>query len=624
MRRYYNMTKLAGEGLRPERSMVGLTQSVGWRPLRGGIVASRSYENAFDIITNGTFAGDASGWTVVSPWSYSLGGMTHATGGTGTLAQGGVGSLGVDYYVQFTVLNRTAGTVKATLGVMDGTVRSADGVYAETITMSGVAAFALNASSDFDGDIKNVSVVPATVAPSWPFPQVFRLAGASTVALLDTTGYEVDENDWSASALTVKDIVSGLDDTITSGGVWHMCDMGKAWMAFNGSCIVFRPSLETMLAAESEVTYVVDSSQLSANTGCFHNGRWLMGGLHSSDFWTSDWETFWATYAGARAGVVTSVPMAENMVYWSLVGGGDLFALFQQSYGEDGYLDSGHGSDSPLVFDWLMRGDSGFMPMPWKGAVLAMKPLGRGIAVYGEGGVSVLTPIIDPMPGYGLTEVSRVGIYDRGSVCGDKDGHIFMDVDGKMWGIDSSFQMKELGYEEFTEDFDGGEMCACFEPRHGEYYFSDGSTTLVFGRYGAYEAQFAPTAFEYDGSSAKAVLGWINANRKRTLYMSDVLGGDGNRKTLTSTIVTGDSWENGSVTVYPKQTMQDDTTTGPTSQVNQLGEAHGQAHGHKFDIEVEADASHTGRIHSLGAYFDVEHGRWATSPTDNPDRTDTG
>lgn len=114
-------------------------------------------------VTNGAFATD-SDWTKGAGWTIGSGTASHAAGTASELSQDISAATGTGYYLTFTVSGRTAGSVTADIGGTDGTARSTNATFSETIHCgSDDTAIAFTATSDFDGDIDNVSVKSASI-----------------------------------------------------------------------------------------------------------------------------------------------------------------------------------------------------------------------------------------------------------------------------------------------------------------------------------------------------------------------------------------------------------------------------------------------------------------------------
>lgn len=116
-------------------------------------------------LRNGQFLGNADGWTLGSNWAYGTNGVTRTTAAdTATLAQNTIDILAnVPYNVKFTISGASGvGTVTPSLGGVNGTARTADGTYEETITpttTTGNLVFTPT-NNNWGGKITDVKVIP--------------------------------------------------------------------------------------------------------------------------------------------------------------------------------------------------------------------------------------------------------------------------------------------------------------------------------------------------------------------------------------------------------------------------------------------------------------------------------
>lgn len=105
-------------------------------PRDGALYEWQPYASYDTILTNGTFTGDASGWTLGTGWAYGTNAVDATAGTASLLTQDVTGIMygGVVYSVAFTVSNYSAGTIQFQLTGEAGTVNhgaaiSKDGTY---------------------------------------------------------------------------------------------------------------------------------------------------------------------------------------------------------------------------------------------------------------------------------------------------------------------------------------------------------------------------------------------------------------------------------------------------------------------------------------------------------------
>jgi len=149
------------------------------------------------LITNGDFATSSTwttgtGWTIGSGVASCDGSQVADSDLTQTPATALVNAK--NYIVVFTVSNYSAGNVCAVVGGTEGTDRSADGTYTETITSGAGADFDIRADLNFAGDIDVVSIGRTSEELIFPLThkgrvyyvkkdsQIFLYAGAGAYA----------------------------------------------------------------------------------------------------------------------------------------------------------------------------------------------------------------------------------------------------------------------------------------------------------------------------------------------------------------------------------------------------------------------------------------------------------
>lgn len=332
------------------------------------------------------------------------------------------------------------------------------------------------------------------VSVTWPFPQFFRTR-SKTLLCYETTVYEVDESDWSTTELTTYNMLDEtVEKAITAGGTWQFVDMGKSWALFNGSCSVFKTDWF------SEKALVVDG--VSIQTGSFFRGRLLLGGF-GSDFWSStvdgtSWSDLWGSETELLGTWGHSLGSPEqNWVWWSRIGGGDVLHLFRPDLAQSGIpglssLSNIHDEDDPLWLDFLKSLQTGMMPMDWRGSVLNMLPLRDRVVVYGEDGVSIVSPAsTDLSPTFGLIESSiPQGLAHRTACGGTQDQQFFIDNYGDLWTITTQ-GFQKLGFGEFLSPYLDEDWIITPDPREQEVILSCSSTSFVLSNNGLSESKYS-------------------------------------------------------------------------------------------------------------------------------------
>jgi hypothetical protein len=211
----------------------------------------------------------------------------------------------------------------------------------------------------------------------------------------------------------------------------------EGWMAFNGSCVVFR---------EPNSTYHVDYVA-HALTGASINGRAFFGGV-------GRYYTIMNSLGGANltlyGNVLTNV--SDSWVQWCSVRGLDI--LWPQ-YPERMMADHdtpAYDNDVGRAIEEDFKNQRGLSPTSENGTVLCVKQLGNMAIVYTSDSIWAFVPSVvepDSTPLFGKVKLTDYGIMGRGAVCGDLRKHIFVDRLGMVRELIPSLELIERGYEEF-------------------------------------------------------------------------------------------------------------------------------------------------------------------------------
>jgi len=372
---------------------------------------------------------------------------------------------------------------------------------------------------------------PFSISPtvSYPFPQLFR-GKEVTLLCFQTSIYEVTETAgaWTYSKITTYDyaVPASTRSIAGGGGIWHFVDFGSdSWFLYNGNEIVFKSRHLEFSGDASKVCVVYD---VTMNTGCHHRGRHIVGGFNESDFWNSAWQTFFDTHLALVTAVNSDIPLdatlglGQNFVYWSGIGGYDILGLLYPDFMIKGPTEEQDTAD-PLFLTLLERNDSGFVPMPFPGQVLCVKPLGDYIIVYQEDGITALRQVQQPTPTYGITPLKPFGIYERGAVEGDDFGHAFVDQSGDVWTIEPSLTFKRLGYKEFIGGMVGDSMLVTQDPLRKDFYISSDSDCYLLTSEGLGQTSELITSLHRAEGGLVGVSEALTGTRRDAIGVSDVI-----------------------------------------------------------------------------------------------------
>lgn len=352
---------------------------------------------------------------------------------------------------------------------------------------------------------------------AFPFPQLFIgkqycfVVGSQRIFLFYP-------NDWSTPyELTTYDAQDTANTkTIPAGGKWEFFDFWDTWFFTNGVCTVFGSAKDTITGGTYK-TYVHDGVPISCGTD--HKGRVLFGGFNPTKFWDSTWQTFWLEWydkeqsAGVNAykninGSDVLMPVSENWIWWSSIGGGDALGLFFPALMQTGFISSTYGNTKPMILDLLKRNEQGFAPMPVQGKIYAMRNLGDFIIVFSEQGVTAIKPISSPAPTYSIKNLELGGIASRGAVAGNDRHLVYIDQSGMLIQISADLKPTPLGYREYLYPLLGTDITVSFSNNSlnndpvGEFFISNNSKNFYLSSSGLSETwQSVKSAVYFQGAT---------------------------------------------------------------------------------------------------------------------------
>ena len=324
-----------------------------------------------------------------------------------------------------------------------------------------------------------VDFTEEVLTPIYPTTQCFR--GEQTAWLVGEDYLRA----WDVAARTSEpetlyDSATLEEATIEQEGHWHFVDIQNTFLLLNGTCTILRANLGYLDEGYDEKTLI--STEVVPQAACYHRGRLLLGGF-SPGSTVQPFGTF-----------------QKNFVCWSSIGQGDVTWPF---------VNAVMPADAPARASYFRRNDSGFMPMPFSGKVLALKTLGNNVVAYGEDGIALLVQRSEPVPTFGLKMLLHRGILSRCAVAGSEDRHVFIDTKGIVWAINESLEISRLGYSEYidTGEFYVGSYIdgKADQGEDREYYFSNGTTTLCITDQGACLMNRSVTSIVIDGDELVSV-----------------------------------------------------------------------------------------------------------------------
>ena len=117
---------------------------------------------------------------------------------------------------------------------------------------------------------------------------------------------------------------------------------------------------------------------------------------------------------------------------------------------------------------------AGERPMKWSGWAYLVRKLGDRVVVYGQNGISVMTP---KSVAWGAAELSSIGIQGRTAFCGNDKVHFFIDAKYRLCQLGEKLDI--LGYEEFLSAM-GPSIVLSYDEAQQRVFICDGSVGYVY------------------------------------------------------------------------------------------------------------------------------------------------
>ena len=275
---------------------------------------------------------------------------------------------------------------------------------------------------------------------SWPFPQFITGENYNILVVRDTLAgadyvYSVSDDHLIVTLIaTLTFAVYGL------GSLMEVADFGEYIFMTNGVAMVyFNPVTLTWVTAAAIATIPM------MKTVCNFNSQLIGGNVISA--WHDCDETFYI---------------------WSKIASADF---------------------SP----WLSN-EAGYRRCPYGGEVYHVRKLGNAVVGYSSKGITLMTPVMEPVTGYRFTELVDIGVLNRGAVCAGLGRHIYVGEDYVLREVTSE-GVKELGYQFYMQELANAEdIIITYDPSNKDYYIGNSTKTFLLSPYGLTEVLQHPSA----------------------------------------------------------------------------------------------------------------------------------
>jgi len=274
----------------------------------------------------------------------------------------------------------------------------------------------------------------------WPFPQFITGNGYNILVIRESTVnlediiYEVSED-----LGTVTHMFSIDELTFGVGTMMEAADFGDYLFMTNGVVMIYRNTVtDTWVAATTHANIPM------MRTICNFKGQAVGGNIVSA------WHD-----------------CNERYYVWSKIGSMD--------------------------FTPDDMNTAGYRRCPYGGIVRNVKRLGDSVIGYSSKGITGISPVSQPAPTFGFTELDDTGIINQGAVDGDLYRHVYVGTDLIVRQITKE-GIKELGYEKWMDEIDNEDIIVKFDKANKDFYIGNSKKTFLLSPYGMTEVRQHPSA----------------------------------------------------------------------------------------------------------------------------------
>ena len=274
----------------------------------------------------------------------------------------------------------------------------------------------------------------------WPFPQ-FLVGDAYNILIVRKSLLGIDYvYTVSDDYLTVNLIATLTHATYGIGSLMEFADFGEYAFMTNGVVMVYWNVAGVTWSVITSSAYVP-----MMKTICNLNGQ-AVGGNISSAWYDCD-ETF---YVWSKIGSMDFTPSIEN--------------------------------------------ESGYRRCPYGGEVYHVRKLGNDVVGYSSKGITLLSPVNDPVPSYRFTELYDLGLINRGAIDGSVTNHVFVDEDYNIVKI-SKEGIAVLGFQQHMESLGTSEdIIVQHDDIKNDFYIGNSEKTFLLSPNGLTEVTQHPSS----------------------------------------------------------------------------------------------------------------------------------
>ena len=275
---------------------------------------------------------------------------------------------------------------------------------------------------------------------NWPFPQ-FLVGDTYNIlvirSLITNADYIYEVSDDHSTVSLIATLLHGVYGL---GSLMELADFGEYAFMTNGVAMIYWD-----VAGVTWTTTVAIATVPMMKTVCNLNGQAVGGNI--SSVWHDCDETFYV---------------------WSKIGSMDFTPEFDN--------------------------EAGYRRCPYGGEVYHVRKLGNNVIGYSSKGITLLSPVSDPVPGYGFAELYDLGLINKGAMDGGTVDHVFIDEDYNVVRIGEKGPIV-LGYQHYMVQLGSSEdIIVSRDSANDDYYIGNSTKTFLLSPKGLTEVTQHPSA----------------------------------------------------------------------------------------------------------------------------------
>lgn len=276
---------------------------------------------------------------------------------------------------------------------------------------------------------------------NWPFPQYIPGESHNFLVVRDATVQEDIVYSINNDHTIVTHIYDIDELTYGRGNLMEVADFGEYVFMTNGVIMIYwDPSIVDWRKV------VVEDDIPMLETICNFKGQTVGGGVRST--WHDCDETFYV---------------------WSMIG--------QMDFTPD------------------RKNTAGYRRCPFGGRVLNVRRLENKVVGYSTAGITLLSPVDEPVVTFGFSELDDIGILNKGAVASSVDfrRHVYVGKDYRLRQVTNE-GVKLLGYKQSMDDLSGEDIIVSYDPVNKDFYIGNSTKTFLLSAKGLSEIPQHPSA----------------------------------------------------------------------------------------------------------------------------------